>query len=331
MRKFTEDEIREIVRATQVFAPQFTREQYQALVGLGQELANSELIESASLVRQLAQEHGIPWAEVPGLYQRLLKERAKLQAEVDRLQERKGAEEKQLAETTEASRRAEAERSREEKELASYKRQAEKEKRRLKEQVGQAMKEAEVERKEIVAAGRFKAEAHRYGLTPELALKLLGEYAGDQDALTHLAEHAAEHGSQLKARASLEEEKEALALEVEQLRQEGATLSVDCQRQRETYNRLTSQLKEQEALRHFWGRYRNWSGLLECLASWGQLLPMRCDWFLCRARFWVDHGPTNFRSKHTCPCCGVGLVYPDERVFTATGQPYGVPIQVTLG
>jgi hypothetical protein len=330
MRKFTEEEIREILRSAQVCAPSFSDDQYRKLVELGQDLADSEFIEAAWGVHRLQHEYGTPCSEASDKYLQLLRDKAQLESQVSHLQEKRKLEEERLAETVEATRRSRAERNQQERELKSFKREAEKEKKRFKKEVEVAMEKARVNQEEIATAGRLKAAVESHGLDLELALGLLSEFAGDKDAARHLAEAVAEYGSQLEARTTLREQNEALKAQIEEEGEQFARVKADCQQHEETLSRLRSDLAQEEALHRFHSRFKGWSGLLECLARWDQVILLRCHWFFCGARFWVDRGPTSFRSKLICPCCGVSQLYFDDEPFMAIGIPDRGPIKIQL-
>jgi len=331
MRKFTEEEIKEIVRTAQLIAPQFSKEQYQKLAQMQQEMADSEFIEAAWGLHQLQQEYGIPCSEASGKYLQLLKDKTELESKVNWLKEQWEIEEERLSQTVKAVQRVKEERHHEEKELKLFKSQVEDEKKRLKEELEQAREEAKVNQEEAAIAGRLKAEVESHGLDLELTLRLFEEFASDEDAARRLAEAVAEYGSQLEAREILREENEAMKIEVEKGRKMSDEFKLECQHKQEVLTQLKSDLTEEDRLRHFWRRFQGASQVLEYLARWGQVIPMRCHWFFCGARFLVDQGPGSFRTKFVCPCCGLGLVYYDDEAFTTLGLSYRAPIKIELG
>ncbi|MDP3061849.1 MAG: hypothetical protein Q8O40_01360 [Chloroflexota bacterium] len=330
MRKFTAEEITEIIRSAQLLAPGFTEEQYQRLVQMQEELADSGFIESAYGLRRLEQQYGVPCSQALDEYVQLVQEKPKLELEVADLRKKRESEEARRAETVSAGQRAKAERSREEQDLAFFRQKGLQEREHIRQQVKQAMVEAEVKEGDIAAAGRVKAELKRYGLTLEVAAKLLGEFAGGEAALVQMAEAATEYGSLFEARASLRRENESEEQKTQSTREERARLTADCQRLQDTRSRLTSDVAQQEALRRFHDRYQGWSGILEHLAGWNQVIPMRCNWLTCGAHFLVDRAPSHFRTRHVCPCCGLSVLLYDEWFYTFTGQPYASPIKVRL-
>jgi len=331
MRKFSEEEINEIIRTAQIFAPHLTEEQYQKLLQLQQEMADSEFIEAAWGVHRLQQEYGIPCSETPGKYVELLKETAKEESRLSHLKEQRKIEEERLNQTLEAVRQAKAERHREEKEIKRIKRQAADDKKRLKEEVDSAMQEAQVNREDIAIAVRLKAELESCGLDLRLTLGLFEEFARDKDAAGHLAEAVAEYGSQLEAREVLRKQNEELKVEEEKIDKNLTELKVECHRHQETLSQLRSDLAEQDNLRRFWRRFAGRTQALEYLAKWRQVVPMRCYAVFCGARFWVDSGPTYFRTKLACPSCRQELTGYDEEAFTTLGLSFRGPFRIELG
>jgi hypothetical protein len=331
MRKFTEEEIGEIVRTAQVFAPQFTDEQYRMLMEQGHDLADSGFIEAAWGVHRLEQEHGIPCSQAVDRYLELIEDKAKLESEVCRLQDEQAVEGERLVEAGRAIEQATEERSHEERELKLFKGRAEDERKRLEEELERAMEQVHISQEEIAVAGKLKSEVESHGLDLELVLRLSEEFARDEDAASHLAEAVIEHGALLEARETLCEENEALKVEMEKGQEEADRLKADCQHYQEALSQLRSNIAEEEALRRFQGRFQMASQVLEFLARWPQVVPMRCHSFFCGARFWVDRGPTYFRTKLVCPCCGLGEVYYDDKALRDLDLLDSAPFKIQLG
>jgi hypothetical protein len=330
MRKFTEEEIKEIIRTAQLFAPQLSDKQYEKLIQMQQELADSEFIEAAWGVHRLEQEYGISCSQAEDKYLELLKDTAKTESELAQLHKERELEEKSLRETSVAIQQAREKHSYEERQLKDFKRQAENEKKRLEKELEQARKEAQVSQEEVATTGKLKTKLESHKLDLELTLRLFEEFAHDEDAAMLFAQGREEYGSQTKARESLREENETLRVENEKGKEESDRMKAECQQQQEVLSRLKSNIAEEEALRHFHRRFQGASGTMEYLARWPQIIPMRCHWFSCGARFWVDTGPTNFRTKFICPCCGIGQVYYDDEAFIAQGITYRAPFRIQL-
>jgi myosin heavy subunit len=332
VREFTADEIREIIRFAQVVGHPFSDEQYRKLMELGQDLAESGRVEAAWEVKSLMEQYGIPPSQAGKKYRQLVSDVAKLQTQVSDLQRQRGEEQKVLGETQWAVQQTEEKLKQGEKELESFTTWAEKEKQRLKDEVERAQKKAGVDLEQIAAGGRLKAQLKKHGLSLDLALELLGEFARQEDAAQKLAEAVAEYGSALEVSAALHEKNEALRVETEGRQEESAQLKEECQRDREALARLRSDRGEQEALRHFWRRFHPSSDLLEYLATWPQVYMLRCYHPLCGgARFLVNGGPSNFWAKFVCPRCRVEKVDWDDDAFTALGMStYRGPITIHL-
>jgi hypothetical protein len=331
MRKFSEEEISEIIRTAQIFASHLTEDQYQKLVQMQQEMANSEFIEAAWGVLRLQQKYGIPCSETPGKYVELLKETAKEESRLSQIKEQRKIEEEKLKQTLEAVRQAKAERHREEKEVKHLRRQAVNEKKRLREEVHSAMQEAQVNQEDIAVAVKLKAELESRGLDLRLTLGLFQEFARDEDAAGHLAEAVAEYGSQLEAREVLRKQNEELKVEEDKIEKNLTEQRAECHRHQEILSQLRSDIAEQDNLRRFWRRFAGRTQALEYLAKWRQVVPMRCYAFFCGARFWVDSGPTYFRTKLACPCCRQELTGYDEEAFTSLGLSFRGPFRIELG
>jgi chromosome segregation ATPase len=331
MRKFTEEEVREVIRTAQVFASQFTEEQYRSLIQMQQDLADSSFVEAAWGVHRLEQEHGIPCSQAMDRYLELLEDKAKLESEVCHLRDEQALEQERLAEAGRAIEQATEERSHEERELELFKGRAEDERRCLEEELERAREEAHISREEIAVAGKLKSEVESHGLALDLVLRLSEEFAHDEDAASHLAEAVVEHSSLLEARETLHRENEALKVETEKRQEEADRLKADYQHYQEVLSQLRSNIAEEEALRRFQGRFQGASQVLECLARWPQVVPMRCRSFFCGARFWVDRGPTYFRTKLVCPCCGLGEVYYDDEALRDLDLLDSAPFKIQLG
>jgi hypothetical protein len=331
MRKFNEEEIKEIVRTAQIFASQFTEDQYHKLVQMQQEAADPEFIETAWGVYRIRKQYGIPLSQVLDKNLQLIKDNAALELKSAQLKERQALQEKQLAETTAAVQWAKEQRDSEEKELQAFRRQAQHEKKRLQEELAQARREARVSHEQVDIAGRINALVQSHGLDLDVSLRLFEEFAHDEDAGGHLAQAVAEHGSLLKALQTVREQNEAQQAELDKGRQESDNLKAECQHHGEVLSQLRSDLAKEEALRRFHKRFSLHSPALEYLARWEQVIPLRCTWILCGARFWVNRGPSNFRTTFVCPCCGLGPAQWDDDAFKTLGIPPGGPFKITLG
>ena len=66
MTGFTEEELKEIIRVAQIFAPAFNEEQYRKLIAMTDQIAASGFIEAAYGVYRLEQQYGLACSEAPG-------------------------------------------------------------------------------------------------------------------------------------------------------------------------------------------------------------------------------------------------------------------------
>ena len=331
MRRFTQEETGEILRTAHIFAPQFTEEQYQRLVQMQSEMADSRFIEAAWGVHRLEREQGTPCSKALDRYIKLQEEISKVQSELSQLRKDLELQREALAKTSEAVGQAREAHSQEEAELAYIREQAETERKLLQEELEQSRESAHISREEIAVASELKGKVEGYGVDLDLALGLFEGFAQDQEAANHLARATAEYGSQLEATAALHREKEALRTECEKRQEQSAGLKSECERRQEVLSRMRQDIAEEEKLHHFYRRFQGASRLLEILEGWPHLIPMRCHWFLCGARFWVDRGPADFRARHVCPCCGVGNACYDDEVFVILGINDRGPLKVPLG
>jgi len=331
MKKFTEDEIKETIRTARLFAPHLTPEQYQRFVEMQREIADSGFIEAAWAVHHLEQKRGISCSQALDEYIQLLEDKAKIELQIAQLQDQRVAEKNKLAVAMEATRRTKEAQSQLETELKAFRQAAEDEKNQLKEELERARQDAGVRQKEIAIAGELKSQVESHDLNIQLTLKLLKEFAQDKEAAKHLAEAITEYGSQLEARETLRRENETLKAQMDQRQEEMVTLESVSQQHQEMLTQLKSDLAEEDALRRFYRRFGQWSRLLEYLAKWSQVLPLRCNWFFCGARFLVDRKPTNFRAKFVCPCCGSSeQVYYDDEAFVDLGMMEKAPLKIEL-
>ena len=92
---------------------------------------------------------------------------------------------------------------------------------------------------------------------------------------------------------------------------------------------------EQE-LRRFYRRFGGLRGVLEQLAKWNQVYPLRCKntvYIVAKAfdpsagcaRVWTD------KPVSRCPYCGQNALDYDVEVYKALGTTVGLPIKINLG
>jgi len=330
-RRFSEEEISNIVQTARIQAPPFTVEEYRKIVQMQQEMKDTEFVRAAWAVYELEEEYGISYSEVLERYRQLLKDKEKLEVEVKGLRQRKEAASKELAGTLEAARQAEQERIRLDDELKVTAKQVEQEKKRLKKDVGRARDEAKLSKKEIVAAGELKDKVERLGLNLNLVLGLCGEFARSRDVADELALAVKEYGSVLEARENLQEENEAIHKEIEERHKESEELLIKCDQTRETLSKLKTELGDETKVRNFFKQFKTSSGLLEYLDDWEDIHPMHCQVFTCNTRFLVEHLPRHLRANFVCPSCGQSHYMYDGGASMKLGLPYGTTLKVKLG
>jgi hypothetical protein len=330
MRKFNEEEMRELIRTAQLFAPQFTEGEYQRLMQMQQEMAESGFLEAAWGVHEVQQKYGITLSEAAARHAQLVRDIQEEEAKLNRLRE-------ESSQTTLSLQQAKAEGQRLETELELITRQTEGQKRRLRAELEQAMEENRVSHQDIALAARLKSELEGNGLGLKLALELMRGFTSQPEPAMKLATAVAEYGSELQAREALRRENEALRKEHDHLRAEEknrqqalAQLEAQLQRDQDTLCQLRSDLAEEDNLRRFHWRFQKVARFLEYLATWGHLFPLRCHNLFCGARFWVSRGPAHLRTGFLCPCCGAGLVDYDEDALAFLGLREKAPIEIKL-
>jgi len=240
-----------------------------------------------------------------------------------------------------------AEREREERLLAVFRGKAEREKKRIDQEIEEHQRQANVTEQEVATAGQLKAVVEGCGFSLELMLGLSGEFAGYEDAREKLAEELKKYRTLTGYVTAMEEQAEAQKLA---LKSELANLQSQRNREQAQVNSLEetrhyleniiSQLQAdvatEEELRKFYRRYQGVSGLMECLASWEQIIFLRCNNPLSAlagvfdpsargAHFWTDKPATR------CPHCGLTMLIYDEKPYQALSWPVGAPLKLQLG
>jgi hypothetical protein len=330
-RKFSEAEINDIVRTARVQAPPFTAEEYQKLIQMQKEMADSKFIQAAWAVGEFEAEYGINCSEVLQMCHQLLKDRDKLESEIKGLRQRKEAAAKELAKTSEAARLAGQESTRLKKGLEATSRQVEQEKKRLKQEIEQARAESRISQEEVATARELKDEVEKHSLNLNLALRLCDEFARNKDTAIELTRAIEKYGSMQRTMEKFHSENETIKKEIVERQKESEELLVKCEQTRQQLSHLKSELGDETRVRNFWKRYRGSIGFLEYLAGWEQIHPLHCQFFTCGARFLVDQGPSNFRTKYVCPSCGLSHYMYDGEAAIKLGLPYGTPLKVRLG
>jgi len=231
--------------------------------------------------------------------------------------------------------------------LFALQKKAAREKRRINKEVQEYREKANVTKDDVVTASKLKAQVGSYGSSLELALGLSQEFASFENARDKLAETLKEHQTLSNSIAALNEQSEAqkktLQSELNKLQSEKDRRQADIkslEQARHQMENILGQLQadvaHEDELRRFYHRYYASSGLLEYLASWGQVFFLRCsnpvyamagvfDRSAGGAHVWTDKpGPK-------CPHCGLNTLVYDEKLYQSLNLPVGSPVQLQLG
>ena len=359
--EFAPEQINQIVRAARVLAPGFTDEQFQQLIDGQRRLADSAFCEAAWGLAHLERERGISCAGALDACKELEQEKAALEAEVERLEERLQAQQnaeqeaeeryRQLIEATEQAKEelteTRTEREKEERQLIAYREKAESEKKRLDREVEEYQQKAKVTELEMDTAAELKAQVEKSGFNLEQMLELSHEFAGHQDAREKLAGGLKEYRSLTGYLKALEkwagERKGVLESEVATLQSQRQgqqsqirSLEEDHYHLETVIANLQADVAGEEEMRRFYWTYYRARGLLEYLATWDQLIFLRCDnpfsvaaSFFSRSaagpRFWTD------KPLATCPHCGLNKLIFDEKPYQILNWAVGAPLKLQMG
>jgi archaellum component FlaC len=348
--EFTPEQINQIVRAARVLAPGFTEEQLQWLIDCQPRLADSVFCEAAHIVARFERERGVSCANVLDACERLLQEKTELESEVAHLEEKLQAQQNANHEAEEKYRRVieAAEQSRKElAEVRAEREKAEAENKRIDQEVEEYRQKANVTEQEMNAAAQLKAQVEKCGFSLEQTLELSREFAGHEDAREKLAAGLKKYRDLTGYLKALEKwaddrkrvlESEVATLESQRRWQQSQIKSLEEGRHHlETViANLQADVVGEEEMRKFYQRYYGVSGLMEYLASWDQVIFLRCDnpvsavaSFFDRSaagpRFWTD------KPLARCPHCGLATLIPDKRPYQALNWPVGAPLKLQLG
>jgi DNA repair exonuclease SbcCD ATPase subunit len=360
--ELTPEQISQSVRTARVLALSFTEEQLYWLIDCQKKLADSGFCEAAWVVARLEREKGVSYNDVLDACAGLQQEKERLEAEVGRLEQKlqeqhrlnREAEERhgQVVEATEQARKElaglKAEQKIEEKNLTACRNKAEAEKKRLEAEVNEYRQRASVDKQEIEAAGQLKAQIGSSGFSLEEMLGLSKEFAHHQDARQRLVEGLKKYDNLTGYLSALdkwaEERKKAIESEMANLESQRdwqqsqvRNLAENRHQMKMVIARLQSDVGAEEEMRRFYRRFYVFGGLMEYLASWDQVIFLRCNnpvsaaaSFFNRSaagpRFWTDK-PLPPR----CPHCGLDVLVPDERPYQALGWPVEAPLRLQLG
>ncbi len=359
-RELTTDELKEVVGAARVYCMGFSEEKFQSLVEMGKQVADEGYLEAVRGLARLERE-GIPCTKALNEYKALLRRLSDLErktadakVKLDTLEKDKQQAEgnsKQIKESVEQAQKeleqVKATRAREEKELADFRTAATREKERLDREVAKCQQKANVSKEDIATAGKLKTEVESHGLTLELMLDLAKEFTGYQNVQAELAGALKKWGTLQGYIASLDEQaqekRKAVEVElniaqVEKDKRQAEVRSLEATRSNfeNILSHLQSDLAYEDEIRRFHRRYWGVSGLMEYLATWEQVLFLRCNNPISAlagvfnppagvARFWTDKPVVN------CPHCGLKLVVFDEKAYSALNWPVGIQGRLQLG
>lgn len=352
--EFSPEEINQIARAARVWAPGFSDEQLRWLVSAQSRLADSGFCRAAWELARFERERGINCSEVLDACERAQAEHAALGKKVRAQQAANQEAEKEYQQWQEAIEQAKkqlaeirTEREREEKQLAVYRKKADREKKEIDQELEEYRQQANVTRQEITVAAELEAEVERSSFSLGLMLELSREFAGYEDVRERLAEGLKKCRTLAGYLTAMDEETEARrkAAELEMASLESRRNMEQAQITRleqaryhlETVlSQMQADVADKEELRRFYRRYHGLSGLMECLASWDQVIFLRCNnplsalagFFAPSARgahIWTDRPATR------CPHCGSSMIILDERPYQALNWPVGAPLRLQLG
>jgi len=329
--QFNAEEVESVIRMARLQAPAFSKEEYQRLLRMQQDIKESGFIEAAWGLRRLEEEYGADCSESLDRYRQLLRDKEGLEGEIEKLNDKREVSSQELRVLDEAISQSEQKRIELENELETTYHRVNREKRRLGKDLEESRKAAEISQEEIASAKELKAIVKKSGLELGLALELCGEFARSNRPAKKIAQTVKEYGSLLEAGKKLKKQNEDLAKEIEEKLKESESLLSRCDRTRQELWQLGSELDNEKAVHNFYKRYKDSSSLLDYLADWGFIYPTRCQMITCNARFLVSRDPSHFRTKYVCPSCGLTTNTYDNEASTKLGLPYGSPFNVKLG
>jgi hypothetical protein len=236
---------------------------------------------------------------------------------------------------------------REEKQLAGCRKKAGREKKEIEQEVEECRQQANVTEREITAAAELKAEVERSGVSLGLMLELSREFAGYEDVRGRLAEGLKKCRTLAGYLTAMDEEAEVRRKTVESemaslesrrnAEQAQITRLEQARHHEETVlSQLQADVADEQELRWFYRRYHGLGGLMECLATWGQVTFLRCNNPFSAlagvfapsaggAHFWTDKPATR------CPHCGSTMLIFDEKPYQTLNWPVGAPLRLRLG
>ncbi len=358
--EFTADEIRDVARTALIYCPGFSEEQFESLMELEKRIADSGYLEVVLGLLRLEEEKGIACTEALDACEELMERKAKLEQQVPALEkgmeslkariQQANGEYNQVQQSTAKAEQQLAQISSKyaaaEKKLETFKRQAEKRKKRINKEVEDYHRQANVTREEVTIAGKIKAEAGNHGVGLELVLDISQELSAQKNARKELVEGFKQHHSLTKYLNELSEQVEKRRMEVTsevaRLKSQQDQAQAQVQALTETrlgieniITQLQADVAAEDEYRRFYRRYYGSNGLLEYLASWEQLIFLRCNNALSAAtgvfnpskvaHFWTD------KPAVKCPHCGSPMFAYDEKPYQVLGLQLGTSFKLHFG
>ena len=353
--EFTAEEIKQAARAARIYSPDLNEEKFESLMELARRAYECDYLETVRGVRRLEMEEDVKITEIFDACQELLEENkqlesrgADLELRLENLGELIKQAEQKYSQLQERARKAEealaatiAQQEKQARQLETSKKKGEAEKRRIAKEVEDSHRKANVTREEVTAAGQIKVEVEKHGFTLELALSLAREFAGHGGASERLQAGLKKEGSLTRYLKELEawgeKRRSALLSEMSHLEAQNEQL----EDRRLQLQAVVMQLRADEAaeneLRWYYRRFGASGCVLEQLAKWSHVYPLRCSNPLYAvakafnssvgcARVWTDK-PVSQK----CPYCGLQTLNFDVEVYNALGIPVGYPIKINLG
>jgi DNA repair exonuclease SbcCD ATPase subunit len=352
--EFTSEELKDVIRSARICNPGFSEAKMQSLVEFQTRLSEAGYLEAVSGLASLEKEKAVSIDQTLVRTKQLLKEKEILEkntavqrSEFEKLQVRNQEMQRRLEELTQAIDQAqkglkEVNATQLREELA-----ASKEKEKLARELDVCRQKAKVTHEEVAIASQIKAEIGALGFSLELVLNLAREFGGQANACQELTEELKKqqtvrgYTATLEAKAQeqkkfvdqenrkwlIEEEKR----QTEVKRLEGVRFNLE-----NVLNKLKEDKAYEDDIRRFHRRYWNLSGLLDCLATWDQVIFLRCHnpvdtmagYFnpaVKNAHIWTD------KPAMMCPHCGLKILGYDEKPYQAINRLVGTPLRVVVG
>lgn len=350
---FTEEELREAMRAARIYSPAFDEDKLECLIELAKRIDEAGFLDTVEGLSRLAKQ-GISCTQALDACEDLIEESRKLKEVISGLKkhqqtltdlvkqsgDRLQVINKEVAAAKQELAVVKGVNKKEAKSLEEQKRQYEADKKQIEAELEKHLELANLSKEEVAVAGEIKAEAEGRGIDLRFVLEVAKELAIRENVKEVLTEAFKEHGSLLKHIEHLEvrakERKAELSSEIESLKQQKQALEVDRRGLQSYVSQLRFDVETEESLRRFYERYQAVSGLIEYVANWNQVYFMRCDHPFFKftgafdrksggARFWTDKPPT------MCPECGHRHLAYDLIAYQTLNCPAGQPIKLELG